>query len=357
MSSIWARSAYRPRSAAVISGLSRCRMMNPSPGSCLGGRGRRGEGMVPTGAALTTTRRRTPAACIAPAMARVPVEAIPYSAFDRGPSADSTASAPPTAVARAAGCAPARSALTVRTSAGSEAGFRATAVTSCPAAMAWSTRWRPMPPVAAKIVSFIRLSVPSRQCEQLVHRPVVVGVLSVVRGEDRAVRADQEVRGQAQIRRALAANSAQAGSAGQASRRGTPGARLERARVPHRACAELGVELLLRVGDRGEEQRPLEAEHRLRVGVEHDDLADSGGQDLVVPRGNAPHVQVADRAAGVAAELEVHQVLGIGQAHRLAVDGHQVVAADRVSHVELGHIGPFAVPATRFRVPYLQDYI
>ena len=53
-----------------------------------------------------------------------------------------------------------RSALTARTSAGSDAGFRATAVTSCPAAMAWPTRWRPMPPVAAKIVSFICLSVP-----------------------------------------------------------------------------------------------------------------------------------------------------------------------------------------------------
>src|SRR5262249_830171 len=135
-------------------------MTNPSPGSCLGGRGRRGAAMVPTGAALTTTRRRTPAACIAPAIARVPVEAIPYSAFDRGPSADSTASAPPTAVARAAGCAVARSALTARTSAGSAAGFRTTAVTSCPAAMAGPTRWRPMPPRAAKNVSFICLAVP-----------------------------------------------------------------------------------------------------------------------------------------------------------------------------------------------------
>jgi hypothetical protein len=29
-------------------------MMNPSPGSCLGGSGRAGEGTVPTGAALAT---------------------------------------------------------------------------------------------------------------------------------------------------------------------------------------------------------------------------------------------------------------------------------------------------------------
>src|SRR5262249_35435020 len=103
---------------------------NPSPGSYLGGCGRRGEATRPTGAALTTTMRRTPAACIAPAMARVPAVAIPYSAFDRAPSADRTASAPPTAFARAAGSAVATSAVTGRPCGGREAGFRATAVTS-----------------------------------------------------------------------------------------------------------------------------------------------------------------------------------------------------------------------------------
>ena len=37
-------------------------MKNPSPGSCLGGCGRPGEGTVEIGAALTTTMRRTPVA-------------------------------------------------------------------------------------------------------------------------------------------------------------------------------------------------------------------------------------------------------------------------------------------------------
>ncbi len=111
-------------------------MTSPSPGSCFGGRGRPGEGTVPTGAALTATMRRTPASCIAPTMARVPVEAIPNSAFDRGPSADSTASAPLVAAASAAGATLARSARTARTCGGSVAGFRTTAVTSWPAAMA-----------------------------------------------------------------------------------------------------------------------------------------------------------------------------------------------------------------------------
>jgi len=41
-------------------GLARYRMMTPSPGSCLGGCGCPGEGMVPIGAALTTMMRRTP---------------------------------------------------------------------------------------------------------------------------------------------------------------------------------------------------------------------------------------------------------------------------------------------------------
>jgi len=39
-------------------------MKNPSPGSCLGGCGRDGEGTVPMGAALTTTMRRTPDAWV-----------------------------------------------------------------------------------------------------------------------------------------------------------------------------------------------------------------------------------------------------------------------------------------------------
>jgi DNA-binding MarR family transcriptional regulator len=43
------------------------------------------------------------------------------------------------------------------TPAGSVRGFRTTAVTSWPAARARSSRWRPIPPVAAKMVSFMDL--------------------------------------------------------------------------------------------------------------------------------------------------------------------------------------------------------
>ncbi len=96
---------------------------------------------------------------LAPTMARVPLEAIPASAFDRGPRPESTASAPPTADSSASWSGAARSAVTMRTLApDSFVGSRTTAVTSCPAARACSRASRPMPPVAAKIVSFISSS-------------------------------------------------------------------------------------------------------------------------------------------------------------------------------------------------------
>src|SRR5262245_60834152 len=69
-------------------------MKNPSPESYLGGVGRAGEGTVEIGAALTTMIRRTPAACIAWTMARVPCQATPASDAETGPSAEITASAP-----------------------------------------------------------------------------------------------------------------------------------------------------------------------------------------------------------------------------------------------------------------------
>src|SRR5439155_700031 len=96
---------------AFTNGAARFRMKNPSPGSCFGGFGRPGEEMVETGAALTTTTRRTPTAFISWTMARVPCEVIPASEIDRGPRADSTASVPSIAESIAAakgGRAPAR---------------------------------------------------------------------------------------------------------------------------------------------------------------------------------------------------------------------------------------------------------
>jgi hypothetical protein len=104
-------------------------MKNPSPGSCLGGVERPGEGTVEIGAALMTTSRRTPVAFIAWMIARVPCEAIPLSEIDRGPKQESTASAPPTADSITAGSAATRSAATMRAPSGSEFGVRTTAVT------------------------------------------------------------------------------------------------------------------------------------------------------------------------------------------------------------------------------------
>src|SRR6516162_2453438 len=136
-------------------------MRNPSPGSCLGGSGRPGEATVPTGEALIVTIRRTPAARIAVMIAWMPGAAIPASALLCGPRADSTASAPAIADSRRCGYGLARSTATIRagrpagTSWGSLAGLRATAVTSWPAARAWLRSWRPTPPVAAMMASFM----------------------------------------------------------------------------------------------------------------------------------------------------------------------------------------------------------
>src|SRR5580704_19574866 len=111
-------------------------MKNPSPGSWRGGSGRPGETVVPTGAALIATIRRTPTARIAVTMTRVPGAAIPASVLLCGPRQDSTASAPATAGASSSGPDAARSAGTTRTDgpaatpAGSLAGLRTTTVTS-----------------------------------------------------------------------------------------------------------------------------------------------------------------------------------------------------------------------------------
>src|SRR5437773_9391278 len=103
-------------------------MKNPSPGSRRGGFGRPGDGTVETGAALTTTMRRTPAASIAWTMAWVPGRVIPASDSDLGPRAEITASAPRTAEESTAGSGADRSALTVRTCPDTFCGFRTTAV-------------------------------------------------------------------------------------------------------------------------------------------------------------------------------------------------------------------------------------
>ena len=97
---------------------------------CLGGLGLLGVGMVPTGAALTATMRRTPVAFIAATMAGVPWEAIPASELECGPRAESTASVPVIADSRAAGSGAAMSVVTVRTWRDRLAGLRTTAVTS-----------------------------------------------------------------------------------------------------------------------------------------------------------------------------------------------------------------------------------
>lgn len=65
------------------------RTSSMSAGSCFNRFGRSGEGIVPIGAAPTTTTRRTRVACIAPTMASVAREAILASLIERGPRQES----------------------------------------------------------------------------------------------------------------------------------------------------------------------------------------------------------------------------------------------------------------------------
>ncbi len=111
-------------------------MNHPSPGSCRGLSGLAAVGTVPIGAALSTTRRRTSPARMASTRARVPASAIPASAFEVAPSAETTASAPRTASASATGSGSAKSTRTALTSAARAPGLRTRAVTSCPASSA-----------------------------------------------------------------------------------------------------------------------------------------------------------------------------------------------------------------------------
>jgi len=57
--------------------------------------------------------------------------------------------------------------------------------------------------------------------------------------------------------------------------------------------------------------------------------------------GDGPEVQIADRAARVPAELQMHEPLGFGYLHRIAVYGHQFTAVQDLSHVHPGHDDPF----------------
>ena len=87
-------------------------------------------GTTPTGAALITTRRRTPAPSMACVMAAVAGATIPAWAARLGPTAEITASASRSASARTSLFGLARSCRTTSTCAGSFDGFRTTAVTS-----------------------------------------------------------------------------------------------------------------------------------------------------------------------------------------------------------------------------------
>jgi hypothetical protein len=112
-----------------------------------------------------------------------------------------------------------------------------------------------------------------------------------------------------------------------------PGARVEQ-RAGRGLDPELAVERAVGVGDQRERQVGFVAEQVGGGGVEDGDLADARGRDLVVAAGDGPQVQVADRAAGEPAELEVEEAVGVGDRDRDAAEVGEGPGGDGVAHGE-----------------------
>jgi hypothetical protein len=65
-------------------------------------------------------------------------------------------------------------------------------------------------------------------------------------------------------------------------------------------------------------------------GVEEHHLADTRGGDLGMPAGHRLQVQIADRAAGEPAELQVDQEFRVGNDDAFAGDADEVQLGDAV---------------------------
>jgi len=159
-------------------------------------------------------------------------------------------------------------------------------------------------------------------CQDLVDRPLIVGVAAVLGREHRAVGRDQEVGGQPEpsaglLQRRPAEPAQRRHHNAAHDRRPTPrigqgaGARLD---------AELAVDHLVRVGNGRERQISGVLGQFVGRRVEEHHLSDGGALDLVVAIDERPQMQVADRAAGEPAKLQVHQPFGIGD--RYEFTGH-----------------------------------
>jgi hypothetical protein len=85
------------------------------------------------------------------------------------------------------------------------------------------------------------------------------------------------------------------------------------------------------VGDDGEGQLGVVARHGLGTEVEHRHLPHPSGDELGMTVRERSQVQVTDGASRVPAELQVHQVLGIGHPYRAGGDRGQLAWRDEVA--------------------------
>ena len=81
------------------------------------------------------------------------------------------------------------------------------------------------------------------------------------------------------------------------------------------------IERLGRVGDAIEGEGGLVLRHFRLRGMEDDDLVNSLGTKFVCMRGKLPQMQIADRAAGKATELQMDEAaVAVGNPHSVAAN-------------------------------------
>src|SRR6266852_6608297 len=206
-----------------------------------------------------------------------------------------------------------------------------------------ATRWEEDPTESYSRASSLRAAdrcPGAGDCEKIIHRPVVVHIRAVLCGEDHAIGADQEVCRQTHVLFAPAHGAAQVRRSRQGAVDCPPRARIKCRQRRHLPDAEFGVELLVGVRDCGKRQLALKLQHGFAFRVEHDHLPDPGGENIVMPPRDGAQMYIASRAAGISAELQMHQPFGIGHPRRMAMNVHQFATANHVSDVQLGHDVP-----------------
>lgn len=165
---------------------------------------------------------------------------------------------------------------------------------------------------------------------------------AVFAGEQAAAGGDEEVGGQAeastariQRRRGLAATEDAGQAAADAEQDCRPGARVEQG-ARRGFDSEGAVEVSSGIGDDREREIAGVRQKVPRAGVEDHDFADARLLEFVVPPHDGVEVEVADRTAGEAAELQVCGSVPPREFDVPGLDGDELPWGDGGSRVDAG---------------------